>query len=246
MFKKSDSMRKIILISGIALLMCKINYSQETQQEPKQETKQEIKFFRFGLKATPSIAWLKSKSSGFSGKGAEFGFIYGAMGDFFFTDNYAITTGIDANYNGGELRYNNNPETNGKFRLQYIEIPVSLKMMTKEYGYVSYYGQFGFSVSIRLNAKEDWSRTDTNVVQNVNAQSNEDIIRKVNLFRCSFLLAGGIEYSLRGTTRLIAGISFNNGLSHFFRKKYNDIKHGEFGDSNSVNNSLGLTFGIFF
>ncbi|MBK7570770.1 MAG: outer membrane beta-barrel protein [Bacteroidetes bacterium] len=58
----------------------------------------------FGLKITPSIAWLKTDSKVFESNGTKFGFAYGLITEFNFSDHYAFATGIDVTYRGGNLK----------------------------------------------------------------------------------------------------------------------------------------------
>ena len=48
---------------------------------------------------------------------------------------------------------------------------------------------------------------------------DEDIKDDINLFRTSLIIGGGIEYSLSGTTAIIAGITYNNGFSNSLNNK---------------------------
>jgi hypothetical protein len=58
----------------------------------------------FGLKVTPSIAWLRTDTKGTESDGSKFGFCYGLMTEFRFSDNYSFATGLDVTYRGGNLR----------------------------------------------------------------------------------------------------------------------------------------------
>ncbi len=229
-------MKKTVLIFTVILLTYNINYSQETNQDTK--------FVRIGLKVAPSVAWMKPNSTTYTNNGSKFGFSYGLMTDFFFSENYGISTGIDVSYGGGKLGFkgavSGDTLRDSKFKLQYIEIPVTLKMKTNKIGNISYYAQFGFGVSVKLKAKEDWIYSGANAPLANNGQSGADVIKDLNLFRGSFIVGLGGEYSLTGTTKFLAGIYFNNGLTHVLNSKSRESK------SDAINNSIGISVGILF
>lgn len=111
------------------------------------------------------------------------------------------------------------------FKLQYVELPIALKMKTNEFNKIRYYGMFGFSPAYMIRAKYD-------------SESEDDIDAKddVNEFNVSMLIGAGIEYTISGSTVLTAGIEFNNG---FF-----DVFDGD--EAKGVTNYLGLTAGVLF
>ncbi len=51
--------------------------------------------FNFGLKATPTISWLRVDAEGLSNDGIRIGFTYGLVTEFKFSSNYAFATGIN-------------------------------------------------------------------------------------------------------------------------------------------------------
>ncbi len=59
----------------------------------------------FGLKAAPSLAWLHSSTKDYDGNGSKFGFSYGLITEFNFSDNYAFATGLDVAYRGGKTKH---------------------------------------------------------------------------------------------------------------------------------------------
>jgi hypothetical protein len=196
----------------------------------------------FGLKAAPSLAWLRTDAPEFKSDGSTFGFSYGLITEFNFATNYAFATGIDVNYRGGKLK---SQETEGDTTfiikvsnsLQYVEIPISLKLKTNQIGYLTYYLQAGVApgYNIRANADVETTITTTSGVNVSEEASNQDVQENINAFNLSMIIGGGIEYTMTGSTVLLAGIQFNNGFLDVFDT---DLK------SNS--NSLALTVGVLF
>lgn len=206
----------------------------------------------FGLKITPSIAWLRTDSKEVETNGSKFGFCYGLITEFKFAEHYAFATGLDITYRGGNLKSSftvNDGVTNtvsiteSASTLQYIEIPISLKLKTNEIGSLTYYLQAGvapgFNIRARADIKNNTEITTISTGDKVTSNSefnDEDIQDDTNNLNFSMLIGGGIEYTLTGSTVLLVGIQFNNGLLDISDKA--DIK------ANS--NLLGLSVGILF
>src|ERR1051325_7694083 len=119
-----------------------------------QETKSNTQKFHFGLKAAPSLAWLKTDSKTLSSDGSKFGFSYGLITESNFADHYAFATGIDVTYRGGKFAQTmtdtigNITKKNSKINLEYVEIPLTLKFKTNEIGYFTYFLQVGVAPGI--------------------------------------------------------------------------------------------------
>jgi len=211
-------MRRLLLILSF-ILSTMTTYSQDQK-------------FHFGLKITPSMAWIKPDSKSIDRDGYRVGFGYGVQTEFRIQENYAIASGLQISYRGGNLKFNNEdldsiviPDPVLNFKLQYVELPIALKMKTNEFNKIRYYGMFGFSPAYMIRAKYD-------------SESEDDIDAKddVNEFNVSMLIGAGIEYTISGSTVLTAGIEFNNG---FF-----DVFDGD--EAKGVTNYLGLTAGVLF
>jgi hypothetical protein len=231
-------MRKILFSAVLILICLQTVFSQETPQL------KETAAFRIGINVAPGIAWMKANSNNLTSKGSRFGFLYGLITEYYFTSNYGICSGIDVMYDGGNITDNTNKEfyiNDLKYKLQYIEIPITLKMRTKEYGYLSYFAQFGLGGSYNMKAKADNEVTKTGSTPPVNGyplnEVNKDVTGdNINMFRASFIVGGGFEYSLTGNTKALVAVSFNNGLTNILKGKQNK----------AINNLLCLKIGIIF
>ena len=196
----------------------------------------------FGLKITPSIAWLRTDTKGTESNGSKFGFCYGLITEFQFSDNYSFATGLDVTYRGGNLRSTEETNDNitkvvtiaeSEMTLQYIELPITLKLKTNEIGYLTYYLQAGLAPAI--NTQTTTLATNSTVTSNVELD-DEDIQDNINNINLSMIIGGGIEYTLSGSTVLLVGVQFNNGLL--------DVSDDDNLKMNS--NMLGLSVGILF
>jgi len=201
---------------------------------------QNEKFFRFGLHGSPSIAWLKPETKSSESNGVRLGFGYGLITEFSLADNYSLATGVESVYSGGKLQNVDTAgmKTSGTYKVQYIEIPIALKMKTNEINYITYFAKFGGGVNMRIKSIGDFSYRDSsgNSVVGFPDETDMDIKSDIRLFRISFLIGVGIEYSLGGSTSALLGINFNNGLTDIFSDK--DIK--------AKNNFVTLNLGVVF
>jgi len=207
---------------------------------------QDSQQWKIGFKLNPNVSWIKPDNKSITQEGNVFRFGFSLNADKHFTDNYALGLGLNITRTGGELSYlrQTNAVPEGKvdevphismvtrtYKLQYIEVPLTLKLRTNEIGYITYWGQFGLGLGININAKADdeidyqleytntalepWAQSDLTSV----TVEDEDIKDDINLFRASLIIGGGIEYSLSGTTAIIAGITYNNGFSNSLKSR---------------------------
>src|SRR3546814_581780 len=119
-----------------------------------------------GITFAPNMAWMRHGDAGGYQNTPKFGFAYGLLADFAFTENYYFATGLLINTMNSDVEYadptiNTVPgaDLTHSYRLQYAEIPLSLKLKSTMRYFRSYYGQFGLdrksvvsgkSVSVRV------------------------------------------------------------------------------------------------
>ena len=89
------------------------------------------------------------------------------------------------------------------YKIQYLVIPVGLKLQTNQIGYITYFADVGLDPKIVIGGKADIPSLHI---------SGESAINEFNSFNLSYHVTGGIEYSLGGTTALIAGLGFDNNF----------------------------------
>ncbi|OON70574.1 porin family protein [Hymenobacter sp. CRA2] len=185
-----------------------------------------------GLKVSPSISSLAASSPSqynFDKDGGLANIGGGLVVDYFFGQNYAFSTGLQLTGKGGTITYNEpaiagNPLLKQKVRLQYVEVPVTVKLFTNEVATdVKVYFQVGGVLSGltggRINGEKYF--TDFN-----NEQKRS---RSHFLFADAGLLGGtGVEYQLGQSTKVFAGISYHHGLLNVDRffdntRKYKDV-----------------------
>lgn len=177
-----------------------------------------------GLTVNPNMGLFRfDEDSNVDGK-SKAGFSYGLIADIGFARNYYFSTGLQINTIKGRLEYPQNSSfPNKDVRLQYAEIPLTLKMKTSDINSRRFYGQFGFTTGIKVSSKESLDGTDK--FTGVDGSS---------LLRLGLLIGGGLEWRFDNNLSIITGLSYNNG----FTKAFNEGKPKA--------SYLGLNLGLLF
>lgn len=222
-------MRKIVLLAALLMIVA---FSQ-------------AQGVRMGLSASPQLSWFKSDAAGVQSDGAGFGFNFGLQTDFFFAERYSFSTGLYINNSTASLKYSDsiafkaNQETyvmpNGasiKYRIQYIDIPLSFRMESNQIGYFVYYGQFGLTNHIRVGASANISSAD---IDDVNGVGCKD---EVAFYNMGYNVGVGANYYFSKNTALTFGILYTNGFI--------DVTTNESISDNAFLRSLTLKIGVLF
>ncbi len=187
------------------------------------------KGFKLGLTAHPTFGWIRSDIEGIESDGMRAGFSYGLIGDFYFADNYAFSTGLKLSTINGQTKSSLVAPDDGQriYKLQYIEIPATVKLTTNAVDGFRFYGQFGLGNAFNVRAKQD--------IKGIVNKENEDIYKQTSFYRASLVIGGGTQFYIGEKTALDAGLTFNNGFT--------DIKKG----SGTLKSSyLGLNLAVYF
>ncbi|PLW96158.1 MAG: hypothetical protein C0593_12345, partial [Marinilabiliales bacterium] len=98
-----------------------------------------------------------------------------------------------------------NELTTRKYNLKYIEVPITLKMKTNQFGAMKYFGQIGFGPAFRVSAKGEDSYGA--FVEDV------DISDDINLFQAGLIFGLGTEYYIDKSTAISGSLVFRNGFT---------------------------------
>lgn len=175
---------------------------------------------RIGLTANPVFGWFKTQRSeqainGVENDGLKIGFSYGAMGEYQFADNYAVEFRLQHLLYSGEYQVERENAADGDvltrdWNLQYLEIPVNMKMKTNEIGYFTFFGKFGLSPAFRLQSTaakqikiDDGNETEQSDIANTSDSKFMNMTVNFGL---------GAMYHLGGDTYLNGGLTFHNGV----------------------------------
>lgn len=193
--------------------------------------------FRLGLTATPTIGWIKPEQGKTDGVGL--GFSYGLIGDFNFAPNYSFATALTiTSINGKSTEANVTPYHSGpvpiaydlKYKMQYIDLPLTIKLKTVKDEGRRWYGQFGLSNSFNISAKQDAKNGNSVVADNLK------ITDYTKFYRAGLIIGGGGEFDISGNASILAGLTYNNGFTNITSDKSRDVR----------SHYLALNFGVFF
>jgi hypothetical protein len=195
---------------------------------------------KFSVHADPQFAWFSSDEDNVAPDGSILNFQTGLQMDLFFSENYAFALGFGINNMGGHLLYTDSTSfisrgdtiwaTSGqsvKHKLQYLEVPLGLKLKTEELGYITGFLQIGFNPMVNINA---FGTSKDEVFDKENIQES------TNLFNLGYHVGAGVEYRLGGNTALIGGIRWSSGLT--------DVTGND--KANVTMNALSIHVGILF
>jgi len=235
-------MKKLLTIVFILLIICApaVGFSQ-------------AKFpVKLGLKIAPNIGWMNPGTKGYSSDGARFGGTIGFMSDFYFSENYAFSTGLNFQYLNGSLSYHDSlmvgehtpyvmkyGAITSVYKIMYLEIPLMVKMSTKTFGKMSYFGQIGFGTGFRLNANKAENFQPT---VGEPQESNYEYNGGTTLIRESVLIGLGAEYHLDETSRVLIGLSYSNSLNNVLTGKNYSTNEAEKSHLNYVELNIGFIF----
>jgi hypothetical protein len=178
--------------------------------------------FEGALRVTPIFMWTKVDVEDTrytaSNEGLKLGFAYGVMGDYYFAKNAGFSAELRVAHLAGSFSVKDTANTTrtNTLRLQYIEVPFTLKMRTGEVGYMRYFGQFGIMPSFNIKAKRDEVLTaGTTTITTTDIPASKQMI-PIGL---SLVIGAGTTYNLGGSTSLLGGISFHNGFTNMVKVK---------------------------
>jgi hypothetical protein len=216
-----------------------------------------------GLSGSGVLSWINpdADEAVANGDGPRFNIQYGLHLDFRLgaNENYYFSTGLFLLNTGGTLVHQGLVPTGveGEFnpatftidhRINYLNIPLTMMLRTKEIGYVTYFARVGADAGINISSSYDVS-TAVGGETTTNEDVGDDL---AGLFRAALHIEAGLEYNISGNTRLFASLEWNDGLNNIFTDDYK-IQTTEPAGSNdglrrikANTDALLLNVGIYF
>jgi hypothetical protein len=172
--------------------------------------------YRYGLYVSPAISWFRTDVDDVSNKGARAGFFFSISAERHLTDNWHFTSGLAyttasarlVNTKSSFFRFPDHTSTVAPgdpviYRLQYISMPVGIKIKTSEKGYLTYFAEFGLDPKVVINGRAD--------IPSINIKG-ERAMTEIRRFNAGYHLNAGAEYSLDGNTSLILGLGYESNI----------------------------------
>ncbi|MDA3823545.1 MAG: outer membrane beta-barrel protein [Bacteroidales bacterium] len=193
-----------------------------------------------GVYTEPQFTWITSDEGRVVNNGSALNLNTGIEFDMFFMPNYAFTLGLNLNNQGGKLLYTDSLDflqttetltvpggSSVKHNLQYMGIPLGLKLRTEEMGYTTIYFHGGITPLFNIRAT---TSSESPLME------RENIKPEIYLFNINYFIEVGMEYRLAGNTAIIAGFKWSAG--------FRDVTKNDFANTNI--NSAGLHIGLLF
>lgn len=156
--------------------------------------------------------------------------------------------------------------TKRTYNINYVNIPLILKMKTKEIGYFTYFGEFGAVLGFKTKARvEDISNvisydsTSLNdpftIVSTDESNLDLDLAKGTQPIRAGLRVGGGAEYNISGSTSLFFSLHYNyfitNALTRaasedYLRSYDSDTGQFEAVGAKAIPGSVSLSVGILF
>jgi hypothetical protein len=206
------------------------------------------KKFKIGFNLSPSIDFFQTSTEDVALDKVRAKLGYGLMAEYAFTNNYAITFGLEHKMAGASLDFDAKADVRyfdqsdkteyrlltRSHRLDYVNIPITLKLMTNQIGYFTYFGQFGVDLSILASSQAKDSRqsvmdsTDAMgvfVSESFNDAGETDFIGRYNqtmFINVKLRIGAGFEWNFSGNTALVVSVSYHNGFIDLMKDANND------------------------
>jgi len=247
-------MKKIVIVLCLFCFTVSMGFAQESG----------FNELRFGFQFSPTFSKMNTDVKSINSNGsAILGAKLGAIGEFYFRENYALATGIGFAFNhSGKLKYdfqgsfwpNSDLSISGldtiqeeatlKYSLQYVEIPFSLRLISGYNGAMRYY----------LEAPTIYLGIRTQALGTITGTNNQDTEKEnikpdIRRFNLSWGFGGGIEYEIGDKTAVVAGVFYQRGFSDVTKNDgftINDEGIQKDENSKATIGAFGVRLGIMF
>ena len=183
------------------------------------------------------------------------GFSLGLQADYNINDRYSVFSGLSLDWRGGSIaslhdsaaisNVNYARSSNITYKLQYLTIPIGLKMKAAQFDKLKIFAQTGIDVSVLLSAKGDYSTLDAN-----NALKHETKVKlsdyaKAVPVNVGWMLGVGAEYDITEKNSVYLTFLYRNGFSDVTTPKLNKDGY-KFADGNIRMNTFAIRVGYYF
>ncbi|MEZ5046064.1 MAG: outer membrane beta-barrel protein [Chitinophagaceae bacterium] len=233
-----------------------------------QTTTEEIfKKYRFGLYIGPTFNSMRPTASTadkytVEKTGGHVGFSFGLNGELNINDRYTVFSGIGMDWRGGKIDVQLPAATPAadnylrgadvKYKLQYLTVPIGLKMTAVEMDKLKIQALTSFDAGLLLSQKGNYTLTSsvydtvTNKYVTI-SKENEKLKGEATAvpFTLGWSIGVGAEYDLNGKNAVFVNVLYRNGFVDVTSPKSND-KGLRFSDGNIRSNTFALRIGYYF
>lgn len=186
-----------------------------------------------GIQVSPSLSFNRvsetSDSANLSPTGVGGKLQAGVFSDFLIAKSYYFSTGIFFVPKRIALQDNGTPSVEEVYHLQYLQVPLMLKLFTDEVTLdTRIYFQTGVTGEVKIHEK-----TDLDV---------QTYLGNFRTFDASWIIGAGIEYRIGYTTTLFGGFSYRRGFINSLTKPFQPLN----GDLSIRSDFVSLDLGVKF
>lgn len=258
---------KLLKIYAIAslFLFANVSYAQEDSTTTKTEetttapvtnpSSQPVQKVRLGIYGDLGFSYLKPKSNEYESLGVRGSYAYGLVVDVNFTNHYTFSTGVKYASYGGKLKFNDQMKVDTiledgvmsrKYRVNYIELPILLKLKTNQMGYITPFVQIGLHNGFRLSAFSDDEFSYSSGTKELPPVEGNDIIDETAFYRLSLEFSIGAEYEISQSFAGFAILSFHNGLTNSLTGTNYNWDLSKENNQSAMFKKFALTVGFMF
>jgi hypothetical protein len=221
-------MRKIAFWVLILTTVVQSGFSQNNTANPDRA----LEDVRFGFQSSPTISWMQTDIGRISSAGPNLGLKLGMMAEFYFRQNYAFSSGIGFFFNAGGTLLHDYPGiywdpsilpsgidtlpgmVKLKYGVQLVEIPLGLKMRTREFNHQRYFLEPQITLGFKTQARG--SATGLGLGEDI---YKLNIRKEVNPINLSWGIYAGMEHNIDRNTSLVVGAGFQIGFLDMTRNR---------------------------
>lgn len=186
-----------------------------------------------GIQVSPSLSFSRlnetSDSAGLSSTGVGGKLQAGVFSDFLIAKSYYFSTGIFFVPKRIALQDNRTRSVEEVYHLQYLQVPVMLKLFTDELALdTRIYIQTGLSGEVKINEKTDLAE--------------QTYLGNFRTFDASWVIGAGLEYRIGYATTLFGGFSYRHGMINTIAQPFQPLD----GDLSLKSDFLSLDLGVKF
>lgn len=254
-FWKSTFLAPILVLTGL---------STRADEAPQNS----IRPFQFGISTSANLNWVNPTQGVIESNGSSLGYGVGIFGDVNLSKNnanYMLSIELVSSVVYNKIKLDDSetytrPQSNNtysnisyRYRTNFFEIPISLKLKTNEIGYYTWFAQVGVTPSFLYSTSADLEYEDSNgqsiskdKIRNNRKDFEEfqfdQFSHKIHFGRFGILMAVGGEYRFSGNTAVFASLRLNNGLTNIFNAKNESDLPSPRGNNNFVSLNVGVLF----